>query len=261
MPVLHDFMLDRFTMSSLGMLKFGVQEDYLIADREGTCLHCGLCKEVNIYKDPPELEEQDCEMWTCSQKTAKEPTDMADFPDEWTQMIGDKIDRAALQALCLKHAKVFVQDLTEPVKDLPDFVIETTPGSTLPHAGMRRLSDSEWVMIREQLQPLLEMGIIEECDSPVCSPPVLVRYDDGSSRLCIDYRVLNAATVRSAYPTANLKAILDIIGGHRFYGKIDLLKAYHQLPLMLADVASPSFVQFDISIVMLVLLSQKIKSV
>jgi hypothetical protein len=54
-------------------------------------------------------------------------------------------------------------------------------------------AEEEW-----HLQKLLDVEVIEPSNSPWASPPVLISKKDGSLRYCLDYRALNAVTVKDA---------------------------------------------------------------
>ncbi|CAH2109091.1 unnamed protein product [Euphydryas editha] len=58
--------------------------------------------------------------------------------------------------------------------------------------GPHQMSPSEKAIVREKIQSLLDADIIRESSSPFASPIVLVKKKDGTDRLCVDYRELNA---------------------------------------------------------------------
>ncbi|GBO43950.1 hypothetical protein AVEN_21413-1 [Araneus ventricosus] len=65
----------------------------------------------------------------------------------------------------------------------------------------------------EQIGELLDVGLIEESDSDIAHPVVWVYKKDGSVRLCVDYRTLNAVTKPHDFPMENA---VDLIAQYRF---------------------------------------------
>ena len=54
--------------------------------------------------------------------------------------------------------------------------------------------------LKKQLEELIEKQFIRPSVSPWGAPVLLVKKKDGSTRLCIDYRQLNKATIKNKYP-------------------------------------------------------------
>lgn len=77
----------------------------------------------------------------------------------------------------------------------------------------RRLPPSQYEQVKAHIQELLSSGIIRPSCSPFASPIVIVQKKDGSIRLCVDYRLLNAKTRKDAYPLPRIEESLDALGG------------------------------------------------
>ena len=85
--------------------------------------------------------------------------------------------------------------------------------------------------VQEELEEMLENGIIEESGSEWASPMVLVHKKDGSLRLCVDYRKLNGESRLDQYPMPRIDELTDRLGKARFISTLDLTKGYWQVPL------------------------------
>jgi hypothetical protein len=81
--------------------------------------------------------------------------------------------------------------------------------------------------IEHQVYEMLANGIIQHNHSPFASPVLLVRKKDGTKRFCIDYRQLNAFTVKRKYPMPVVDELLDEIAGSGYFTKLGLCSGYH----------------------------------
>ena len=83
----------------------------------------------------------------------------------------------------------------------------------------------------KEVDALLEQGFIVPSKSPYSSPPLLLRKDDGSIRLCIDFREINDITQFDAEPPCNIEEELDKFHDARYFTELDIAKAYYQIEL------------------------------
>ena len=64
---------------------------------------------------------------------------------------------------------------------------------------------------------------------------------NGDLRICVDYRELNAVTIRPIFPIPEPKEMFDVLGGSQFYSSIDLSSAYHQIAIKEEDKEKTAF--------------------
>ena len=69
---------------------------------------------------------------------------------------------------------------------------------------------------------MLKCGVISKSRSPYAAPVVLVRKEDGSLRLCIDYIGLNKVTIKNKFPIPFIDEMIDDLHGAKYFSKLVL---------------------------------------
>lgn len=100
----------------------------------------------------------------------------------------------------------------------------------------RRLEPKKLEAARKEFESLIEAGICRPSSSSWASPLHMVKKTDGSWRPCGDYRALNAITVPDRYPIPYLNDFTGNLQGKTIFSKVDLQKAFHQVPVAEEDI-------------------------
>ncbi|GBG70781.1 hypothetical protein CBR_g8079 [Chara braunii] len=137
------------------------------------------------------------------------------------------------------------KDLAEPPTGVVPWPIqhriEIEPGSRTPKGAVYRMSPRELEEFHNQLEELLEKGWIRPNSSPFGAPVLFVPKKEGELRMCIDYRGLNAVTVKNVEPQPRIDNLLDRVHGAKYFSKIDLKSGYHRIEVHPDDQYKTAF--------------------
>ena len=97
--------------------------------------------------------------------------------------------------------------------------------------------------VREHLKLMLDAGVVQPSNSPWCNAAVLVRKKDGSLCFCIDFRRLNALTVKDSHPLPHICETLESLARAAHYSTFDLNSGFWQAPM---DEESKQYTAFTL---------------
>ncbi|GFX77320.1 retrovirus-related Pol polyprotein from transposon 297 [Trichonephila clavipes] len=112
-------------------------------------------------------------------------------------------------------------------------IITTGPPVT---ARPRRLHHKLYDAVKVEFEFLLAQGIIRPSKSPWSSPLHVVPKSDSTVRPVGDYRQLNSVTEFDSYPMPYLNDFAHALHGKKILSKIDIFKAFHQIPIAECDI-------------------------
>jgi hypothetical protein len=146
-----------------------------------------------------------------------------------------------IETLVQANDAAFQEPTTLPPHRPFDHRIQLFPATTPVNRKPYRYNPTQKDEIEKQIKEMLSRGIIQPSHNLYSSPVLLVEKKDGGWRFCVDYRHVNAITVKDKYPLPIVDELLDELAGAHWFTKLDLRSGYHQIRVVLGDEYKTTF--------------------
>ena len=159
--------------------------------------------------------------------------------------IGDTLlthdQQARLIDVIYSHTEVF--SLFDGDLGFCDVLKHSIPTTTdkpvyLPHRQIPVQLQSD---VRKCLDNWLKQGIICPSKSPYASQVVIVRKKICEIRLCVDFRKLNAISIRDSFPLPCVEEALQAVQAAVWFSSFDLAQGYLQMAMEEEDIEKTAF--------------------
>lgn len=107
---------------------------------------------------------------------------------------------------------------------------------------LRRLSGNKLMAAKNEINSLLDQGILRPSSSPWASPIHMVEKSNGTWRMCGDYRKVNSQTIPDRYPPPVISDLFERLCNKVVFSKLDLVKAFHQIPMNRDDIKKTAII-------------------
>jgi hypothetical protein len=142
------------------------------------------------------------------------------------------VELAKIPVVC-EFPDVFPDELPSlpPDHDV-EFGIELVPGTAPISRRPYRMPPDELAELKRQLEELSKKGFIRPSKSEWGCPALFVKKKkEGTLRMCVDYRPLNAVTIKNKYLLPHIDILFDQLSKAKVFSKIDLRSGYHQIKI------------------------------
>lgn len=141
------------------------------------------------------------------------------------------MNRAHVEELLQRYAHCFSNTLSTIGKAKTTTIqIELTSNVPVSQRACR-IPFAKRPLVSEMVNELLVSGIVVKSNSPYTSQLVIVKKNNGEDRMCVDYRPINAITVKQPFPMPVIEELLAKLAGNRYFTTLDFMSGYYQIPV------------------------------
>ena len=126
---------------------------------------------------------------------------------------------------------------TTPLTQMSIDMGDSDPISQKPYPVV--MKHYQWV--KEEIDKLLEAGVIRNSHSSWSAPIIVVPKGDGGKCLVIDYRAPNKVTRKFVWPMPKVEDIFSQLNGAKYFSTLDLRAGYHHIGLMTDSIPKTAF--------------------
>jgi len=110
-----------------------------------------------------------------------------------------------------------------------DMVIHLEPEKQPPSGKLYPLSSDELELLKECLDEMLRTGKIWLSKSSTGAPIFFAKQANGKLHIVVDYRGLNAITIKDKYPLPLMTTLMEQVGTSQVFSKLDLKLGFNLL--------------------------------
>lgn len=160
-------------------------------------------------------------------------------------LLGEPSEKDQLEVLIARYPTVFAQNET----DIGRITVAQHRITTINHPPIQlrayRRPQSELDEISRQVAEYKEKGLVRDSESPWAFPVTCVPKKDGGTRLCIDFRRLNAITIDDKMPLPRINDVIDRLQGSKYFSTLDVKWGYWHIEMDPDSVEKTAFVTHE----------------
>jgi hypothetical protein len=134
-----------------------------------------------------------------------------------------------IQELLDEFVDIVVDELSCSLPPIRSIIhhIDLILGVSLQNKVAYRLTPQENEEVKNQVQEMLDKGLVRERLNPYAVPTLLSPKKDGGWRMSTDSRAINKITIKYRFSLPIMDDLMDYLSGTNYFSTIDFKSGYH----------------------------------